>query len=181
MAENSLRSLIHSDLSRIVEREATFGDFLRVFFMPRGANFHYVFWYRIVSHLKHHNHRILAILPYLRLRHYEYKYGMHLNPNITVGKGLLIVHGGAVYLNCESIGDNFTVYQSVTLGSKKYGRQWEFDVPSIGDNVTIYTGATVCGKIHVGNNTVIGAHAYVDKDVADGSTIIGPANRSLFK
>ena len=177
MADNSLISLIHSDLSRIVEREATFADFLRVFFIPRGANFHYVLWYRIVSHLKHKNHRILAIFPYYMLRHYEYKYGMHLNPNIKVGKGLLIVHGGAVYLNCESIGENFTVYQGVTLGSKKYGNQWEFDVPSIGDNVTIYTGATVCGKIHVGNNTVIGAHAYVDKDVADNIRIIGPENK----
>jgi serine O-acetyltransferase len=179
MTQESLASLIHSDLSRIVEREATFVDFLKVFFMPRGANFHYVLWYRIVSHLKHKKHRILAILPYFILRHYEYKYGMHLNPNITVGKGLLIVHGGAVYLNCESIGENFTVYQGVTLGSKKYGSLWEFDVPSIGDNVTIYTGATVCGKIHVGDNVIIGAHAYVDKNVEDNAKVIGPASRTI--
>lgn len=179
MAENSLGSLIYSDLSRIVERDATTADFFKAFFMPRGGNFHYVLWYRIVSHLKQKKHRILAILPYFILRHYEYKYGMHLNTNIPVGKGLLIVHGGSVYLNCESIGDNFTVYQSVTLGSKKYGQQWEKDIPSIGDNVTIYTGAMVCGKIHVGDNVTIGAHAYVDKDVEDNATIIGPAGRKI--
>ncbi|WP_029232349.1 serine O-acetyltransferase [Butyrivibrio sp. VCB2006] len=174
---NSFISIIAADLSRIIEKDASFGDFLKTYFFPKGTTFPYIFWLRAVSCLKQKKLRILAVLPYAIMRHYEYKYDIHVNSNIHIGKGLHIVHGGAVYLNCSSIGENFTVYQCVTLGSKKYGKEWKDEIPSVGDNVSIYKGATVCGKIHIGNETIIGANAYVDSDTEEKSVIIGPAGR----
>lgn len=51
-------------------------------------------------------------------------------------------------------------------------------MPIIGDNVSIGTGAIVVGPIHIGNNVVIGACSYVDKDIPDNAKVIG---RSIFK
>lgn len=98
--------------------------------------FRYDVWFRIVSLAKRRVFlRILIGAPaYSVLRHYEFKYGIHANTNIPVGRGLHIVHGDGVYLNCSEIGDNFTCYQGVTLGVSKGG------IPAVGNNCTVYAG-----------------------------------------
>ncbi len=168
-------NLIRSDLARILEREPNVIDYFKVYFMPKGTTFPYVFWLRIVHGLKK-KFKPLALLPYAFLRHYEYKYDIHANSNIHIGKGLLIVHGGALYLNCKEIGENFTVYQGVTLGSKRHEKKYADEIPSVGNNVSIYTGAVVCGDIMIGDNAVIGAHAYVSKNLKEGTKVIGNAS-----
>ena len=110
----------------------------------------------------------MGIPAYLRLRHYEYKYGIHANTNIHIGKGLHIVHGGTVYLNCKSIGENVTVYQGVTFGSNNGSE----NIPIIEDNVTVYTGAVVSGKVVLHNGCTIGANAFVNRDV-EANTVVG--------
>ena len=37
----------------------------------------------------------------------------------------------------------------------------------------IYSGATVCGKIHIGNNVIIGANSFVNKSFPDNVVIAG--------
>lgn len=177
--ETSLKELIYSDLYRIKERKVNFKDMVRTYFVPQGTTFPYIFWLRVVHYLKNKGFRIMVVIPYFIMRHYEYKYDVHVNTNISIGDGILIVHGGAVYLNCKSIGNNFTVYQGVTLGSRKYGDKYKDEIPVIDNNVTIYTGAVVCGNIHIGDDVRIGANAYVDKDVEDGKTFIGATGRLL--
>lgn len=113
-------------------------------------------------------HPILKFIPYCLLRHYEYKYGIHGGAGIHIGKGLLIVHGDGVYLNCKTIGDNFTVYQGVTLGKGSDG-----GIPIIGNNVTVYPNSVVCGGIIIGDNVTIGANAFVSHNVGDGLTVAG--------
>lgn len=168
---------IMADLSRILERPVLWRDAWQMYFMPQGTTFPYIYWFRKVQYKKTKG-KIWAVVPYLILRHFEYRYGIHLNTNIPVGKGLLIVHGGGVYLNCESIGSNFTVYQGVTLGTKQYGEKYSKKLPRIGNNVTIYTGAVVCGEITVNDNVCIGANAFVDKTVERGNTVVGiPAGK----
>ena len=88
----------------------------------------------------------------------------------------MIVHGGSVYLNCKAIGENFTVYQNVTLGTKKYGVKHIDEIPKIENNVTIYTGAVVCGNIVLHDDVRIGANTYIDKDVSKGRTVIGTSS-----
>ena len=106
------------------------------------------------------------------LKHMEYKFGIHMNTNIEIGYGLAVVHGGSVYVNVSSIGDNFTIFQDVTLGANSNGQ-----IPVIKDNVRIYPGAKIFGNVTLNNNSIIGANAVVTKDVEANSTVFGvPAN-----
>lgn len=66
----------------------------------------------------------------------------------------MIDHGmGVVIGETTIIGDNVTIFHSVTLGGtgKEKGKRH----PTIGDNVTIGAGATLLGSISVGNNVNI--------------------------
>ena len=100
-------------------------------------------------------------------RHYEFKYGIHANPNIEIGAGLLVVHGEGVHLNCERIGANLTIYQGVTLGIQ------DGKCPIVEDDVTIYPNAVVVGGVRLGRGCVVGALSYVSRDVVAGSTVVG--------
>lgn len=96
--------------------------------------------------------------------------GVHLS--CPVGTHFHVVHESDSYLNAESIGNHFTVYQGVTLGVDGKGGK-----PVIGDHVTVYTNAVICGDIHIGDYCVIGANAFVNRDMpahsmAIASTII---------
>lgn len=138
-----------------------------------GGVFRFTVWLRIVSYIKKKKSLTLFYpAAYLIFRHYTYKYGVHIDSNITIGKGLMIVHGDGVYVNCDRIGDSFTIYQNVTVGVDAGGK------PSIGDNVTIYPGAVVVGKIMLNNNCIVGANSFLNKTVSEGTTVAGvPAKR----
>lgn len=94
-----------------------------------------------------------------------------------IGGGLMVYHGYSTIIFCNSMGENCTVYQNVTIGRGKMRNG--VDVPTIGSNVTIYAGAIVIGGISIGNNVKIGAGAVVVKDVPDNATVVGPAGRIL--
>ena len=49
--------------------------------------------------------------------------------------------------------------------------------PTIGDHVIIFPGAKVIGKIHIGNNVIIGANATVINDVPDNCVVVGTPAR----
>lgn len=138
--------------------------------------FRVIFWYRIVCALK--TNTILkysfGLIPYLIFRHLEYKYGIFLNTNIHIGSGLYIEHGGSIYLNASSIGNNFSVFHEVTLGASTNG-----GIPKVGNNVTCYMGAKIFGNINLGDNCIIGANAVVNKDVESGSTVVGIPARQI--
>lgn len=112
---------------------------------------------------------------YFIQRHYEFKYGIHINSNTQVGSGLCVVHGGSVYLNCKKIGDNLTVYPNVMLGATHKG------IPSIGNNVTIYTGAVISGNVHIGDNCIIAANSVVLKDCEESWMYAGIPARKIKK
>ena len=91
----------------------------------------------------------------------------HVQINCPVGKGFHVVHESYSYLNAESIGDYFTVYQGVTLGVDGQERK-----PVIGNHVTVYTNAVISGGIRIGDHCVIGANAFVNHDLPDHSVVI---------
>ena len=97
----------------------------------------------------------------------------------SIGGGMKIYHGYSSVVFAKSIGENFAVYQQVTIGRGKMinGR----DIPIIGDNVTVYAGAIVVGGINIGNNVTIGAGAVVTKDVPDNTTVVGAPMRVYEK
>ena len=87
--------------------------------------------------------------------------------------------GGGMVIYPKSIGENFTVYQQVTIGrGKKIDNN---NLPIIGNNVTVYAGAIIVGGIHIGDNVTIGAGAVFVKDVPDNTTVVGAPVRLISK
>lgn len=74
-----------------------------------------------------------------------------------IGGGMSIWHGNSTIVFAKEIGENFAVYQQVTIGRGKTidGN----DRPIIGDNVTVYAGAIIVGGVHIGDGATIGAGA----------------------
>ena len=162
-----LKEYLKADLARITE--PTFGNFLKQYWFPRGGTYRYIVWFRIMQCLKLKKSKILSLPVYLIYRHYEYKYGIHMNTNIPVGKGIKIVHGDGVYVNCSSIGENVTIYQNVTLG----GSSGKEGIAKIEDFVTIYVGAVCVGDIVLESGCSIGANAFVNQSVGKGKLAVG--------
>ena len=59
----------------------------------------------------------------------------------------------------------------MTIGKNGHGAD---DLPTIGNNVTVYSNAVVVGKIHIGDNVIIGVNTVVTCDIPD-NCIVYPA------
>jgi serine O-acetyltransferase len=98
--------------------------------------------------------------------------GIEIHPGATIGKRLLIDHGmGVVIGETAEIGDNVTLYQSVTLGGVSLNPEKRH--PTIEDDVVIGSGAAVLGPFTVGKGARVGANAVVLKAVEPGTTVVG--------
>jgi len=101
--------------------------------------------------------------------------GIDINPKTTIGCGLKIHHGvGLVIGAAVTIGENFTVFQNVTIGTgslKLIKDGVKRRSPVIGDNVIIYPHSVIVGPIEIGDNVVIGAKCLVTKNVPAGELI----------
>ena len=170
----TIKEYIKSDLERF--EPASIKSFLRWYFFPGSCVFAYQVWLRIVHGLKKRKiiKYLLGGISWLFLRHYEYKYGIHTDTNIHIGKGLQIAHGDGVYLNCSYIGDNVTIYQGVTIGSKN-----KHDIPRIENNVTIYAGAICVGTIVLKDGCTVGANSFVQHDVETNTTVAGVPAKTI--
>ena len=71
------------------------------------------------------------------------------------------------------IGKNCKILPNVMIGSKFANGIPDAEPPVIGDNVFIGTGAVVIGRIHIGNNVIIGANSVVTRDVPENSIAVG--------
>ena len=101
------------------------------------------------------------------------KYGCEIAPYATIGGGLFLPHSlGIVIGHGVIIGENCEIFQNVTIGSNRKSKGGQL-MPIIGNNVSINTGAVVVGPINVGDNVIIGANSYVDKDIQSNVVIAG--------
>jgi len=75
------------------------------------------------------------------------------------------------------LGKNVTVFQHVTIGSKREGRR--AGSPVIGDDVCIFPNAVVIGNITIGSGAIIGPGSVVVEDVPPGATVVGNPARLL--
>src|SRR5688500_14313812 len=97
-----------------------------------------------------------------------------IHPGAQIGRNFFIDHGFTVIGETAEIGDDVTIYQSVTLGGTNPttgvgGKRH----PTLRNGVVIGSGAQVLGPIEVGDGARVGANSVVTKDVAPHSTVVG--------
>ena len=105
--------------------------------------------------------------------------GIDIHPGATIGEHFSIDHGTGVVIGATAIiGNNVKLYQGVTLGAKSFDYDEDNNPikgiprhPIIGDNVVIYSNTSVLGRIHIGNNAIIGGNIWVTDDVADNEKL----------
>ena len=113
--------------------------------------------------------------------------GIEIHPKAKIGKNLFIDHGmGVVIGETSEIGDNVTIYHSVTLGgiSPSINSEEQRDVkrhPTLMNNVVVGSGAQILGPVIVGKNAKIGANAVVTKDVQENSVMVGIPAKNVGK
>ncbi len=89
------------------------------------------------------------------------RYGCIVGDNAEIGLGFRIVHPvGVIIVDCN-IGDNFTIYQYCTVGSKRPNSS---ERPTIGSNVTMYAGSSAIGDVNIADGVILGANATLLKD-----------------
>ena len=105
------------------------------------------------------------------------KTGIDIHPGATIGQGVFIDHGmGVVIGETAVVGDRCVIYHGVTLGANTFEKVDRH--PKVGNDVIIYANATLIGPIHIGDHSIIGAHAVVVKDAPAHSKLIGiPAHK----
>lgn len=92
----------------------------------------------------------------------------------NIGGGLYVGHGWGTVINAKKIGENFTIAQNCTIGSRN-GK-----IAEIGDNVSVWAHSVVLGGIKIGNNTQIGAGSVVVKDVPSNAIVV-PAKSEIIR
>jgi len=98
--------------------------------------------------------------------------GISLPCTARIGPGLHLPHCGSRVFNAGVVvGSGCCITQGVTLGVSGHGdRRGE---PVIGDRVYIGANAVVAGRVHVGDDSLIGANSLVNRDVPPHSTAVG--------
>jgi serine O-acetyltransferase len=97
------------------------------------------------------------------------KIGFSISPN-TFGPGLSIAHRGTLIVNGGArVGANCRIHPGVTIGTNA-GKHAE--APQIGDNCYLGPGAKIFGNIVIGDGTVVGANAVVNRSFPQGNQTI---------
>lgn len=141
-----------------------------------GHTFFVVLNYRISNWLYRHHIKLLPEM--IKFRTMK-RYCCEISPYATIGPGLFLPHSIGIVIGHEVIaGANLEIFQNVTIGSNRKKRNNRM-MPIIGNNVSIGTGAVVVGAITIGDNVIIGANSYIDKDVPGNVLIAGNPARII--
>lgn len=89
--------------------------------------------------------------------------GCEIYFNTIIEEGFYVVHGqGLVIGSRNRIGKGFVIHQGCTIGHKINGIG---NGNVIGDNVTMYCNSSIIGELKIGDNSIIGAHVLLTKDL----------------
>lgn len=118
----------------------------------------------------HFYQKPLVLFARLRHRMLGNRCGYSIPLNVC-GKGLNLAHLGTVVINAgATIGEYCRIHVDVNIGTSAGAGN---KAPRIGDRVYIAPGAKLFGEIEIGNDTVIGANAVVNKSFPEGGITIG--------
>lgn len=116
--------------------------------------------------------RILLVFCVIWQKWIEIITGISISYAAHIGESFYIGHFGGVIIKAKAvIGNNCYIVHGVTIGES--GFKENRDVPVLGNNVYIGANAVIAGSINVGDNAVIGANSFVNRDVATNTTVLG--------
>ena len=104
---------------------------------------------------------------------------IEIHPGAEIGRRFVIDHGtGVVVGETSIIGDDVTLYHSVTLGGTSPAINSGSQIgqkrhPTIRDGAIIGSGAAILGPITIGKNARVGANSVVTKDIPASVTAVG--------
>lgn len=90
--------------------------------------------------------------------------------------GCMISHAYGITLSADEIGADCRIGQNVTVGTNSrtmHPGEGTKDKPSIGNLVSLNVGSVISGPVRIGNNVIVAAQAFVDKDVPDNHIVYG--------
>jgi serine O-acetyltransferase len=140
-----------------------------------------VVYYRLSCYLKNTKYlkrlgRLISELIIVRLQRVP---GVEFRNRYEIGAGLNVYHPHDIVIGAGvRIGKNVTICNGVTLGARTLLSLDEIKdkdkrYPVIGNGVTVFSGAKVMGPIEIGDNSVIGANAVVNRSFPANSIIAG--------
>jgi serine O-acetyltransferase len=105
--------------------------------------------------------------------------GIDIHPGAKIGASFFIDHGtGVVIGETAVIGNHVRIYQTVTLGAKRFPKEADGSLvkgnerhPIIEDDVVIYAGATILGRITIGHGSTIGGNVWLTHSVPPNSMV----------
>ncbi|MGQ8365174.1 serine O-acetyltransferase [Glaciecola sp. 1036] len=104
--------------------------------------------------------------------------GIEIHPGAKLGRRVFIDHGmGVVIGETAVVGDDVTLYHSVTLGGTSWSKGKRH--PTLGANVVVGAGAKILGPILIGENARVGSNSVVVKDVPENATCVGIPGRII--
>lgn len=122
--------------------------------------------------------RGIPVLGPLIARWNQFLTGVDIAPAARIGPGLRIAHGtGIVVGNGVVIGRDCLLMQNVTLGAPTTARIE--DMPTIGDRCVLGAGCAVIGRVTIGDDCFVAAHALVTVDVPANQKVLPRAHVEL--
>ena len=125
--------------------------------------------FRKCQHGKSKLVRLYYTYRFMKLRE---KHGLEISYRAKIGKGLYLGHCYNITINPDAvIGENCNIHKGVLIGQENRGARK--GVPTIGNKVWIGANAVVVGKINIGDDVLIAANSFVNKDVPSHSIVFG--------
>lgn len=136
-------------------------------------SFHYLFWFRVGSHILRRKgliNKVLLRFIKMKHRHNCHRLGIQIELGTKIGPGFHFGHYSNIVITCKAkIGSNCTIHQGVTIGRTFNDGS---GAPNIGNNVIIFPNSILIGGVSVGDNAIISAGSIVIKDV-ESKTVVG--------
>ena len=167
MTWKKCKRLIVQDLHRVSHKRFSMWQLIR--YLVTNAGFKVVFWFRIGTFIRSKSNLLMRMVYFIVSvihKHYVLQTGIQLPIGTRIGGGphfsCIVINSGTV------ISKNVTIFQGVTIGSKRGG-----GVLQIGNNVVLFAGCKVIGGVSLDENVKVGANSVVTKDVQAGCVVAG--------
>lgn len=165
--EPLLGAMMRADIVAVTDRDPATTRYIEPILYFKG--FHALQTHRLAHYLWNKGRKDFAL--YLQSRASSV-FGVDINPQTRVGRGVFIDHGTGVVIGATAvIDDDVSLLQGVTLGGT--GKERGDRHPKIRRGVLIGAGAKVLGNIEVGECSRVASGSVVLKKVPPRTTVAG--------